>query len=183
MSDFDLSSLKCVDDANINHEEKFPLPEKVHLLSSKEILELVTKHRNQLAMYVTRFHPQKETQATIIELQRELQLLHKDFKLLEDKRAVTQGELEECRILESQYVKQYQDLNQRIQDNYSDSQLKAKLEIQIKNSEEQSSRLELEAKYDPNVDLFVEEFMNIRTAYHIQREKLATWNSKGELKI
>lgn len=160
-----------------------PLPENIHLLSSNEIFELLTEHRAQLELYVTKFHPQKELQNEVLRLRAELQQLEQQFKELENERNNVQTQLEECRILESQYVKNWQDLHQKVAENYSDESLKAKLEEQIKTLDDSSGDLEVESKDITEMDQFLKEYIGIRTEYHVRREKLATWNAKGVLRM
>lgn len=61
--------------------------------------------------------------------------------------------------------------------------MKSQLEIEIRHLYDDSNRLELEAKYDANIDQFVKNYMTVRTEYHIQRKKMSSWNAQGELKI
>lgn len=160
-----------------------PLPENIHLLSSNEIFELLSEHRAQLELYVAKFHPQKELQNEVLRLRTELKQLEQRFEELEAERSNVQTQLEECRILESQYVKNWQDLHQKVDEKYSDESLKAKLEEQIKTLDNASGTLEVESKHIEDMDQFLKEYMEIRTEYHVRREKLATWNAKGALRM
>lgn len=114
MSETDLDLTNMADQDKDKRTANVPLPEKIHLLSLRELQELITDHCNELMLYVGRFHPQNKIREELVKLKHQLEELHEKFKLLEDERSRTQGELEACRVLESQYVMQYQDLEQKI---------------------------------------------------------------------
>ena len=154
-----------------------PLPENVELLSSQEVFELVTQHKRQLESYVAAFNPQEELKADVLNLKVQLQELEGKFKGLEEERAKVQEQLEECRILESQYVKRWQDKK------YNEDLLKAVLEIQMTEVEDDSFKLEKKLNEDDDLDVFLDQYIEMRTNYHIKREKLATWNAQGTLRI
>lgn len=160
-----------------------PLPENVELLSSQEVFELVTQHKRQLESYVAAFNPQEELKADVLNLKVQLQELEGKFKGLEEERAKVQEQLEECRILESQYVKRWQDQHQKIDKKYNEDLLKAVLEIQMTEVEDDSFKLEKKLKEDDDLDVFLDQYIEMRTNYHIKREKLATWNAQGTLRI
>ncbi|AQZ12140.1 SRN2 (YLR119W) [Zygosaccharomyces parabailii] len=160
-----------------------PLPENVELLTSGELLGLLKEHCNQLQSYVTKFHPQDELKQEVEQLRSRLQLFEQRFQGLQGERAMTQKRLEECRILEAQYVKKWQDLRQRVMDKYSDDSLKKGLESQIHHWDDLSSQLEMKVKHSDNLDDLLKEYMQARVEYHTRREKLATWNQQGKLRI
>lgn len=160
-----------------------PLPQNIELLSSREILELLKEHRNQLLSYVTKFHPQDELQQEVNELRSQLKLLESKFKELEYERSNTQKQLEECRIMEAQYVKLWQDLHQRIMTKYHDDTLKKQLQIQMRQLDDSSGQLEVDAGRYEDLDECLSNYINARTQYHLKREKLATWIQQGELKM
>ncbi|CAR27757.1 hypothetical protein ZYGR_0N02430 [Zygosaccharomyces rouxii] len=160
-----------------------PLPENVELLSSGEILGLLKEHRNQLQSYVTKFHPQDELKQEVNELRSQLQSLESKFQGLEDERSNTQRQLEECRIMEAQYVKLWQDLRQRIMEKYHDDALKKQLEVQIQHLDDASGKLEMDMGKYEGLDEFLNDYIGTRTQYHLKREKLTTWIQQGELKM
>ncbi|QLQ82378.1 hypothetical protein HG537_0H01400 [Torulaspora globosa] len=163
--------------------DELPLPQNIHLLSSQEILDLATLHRSQLELYVAQFDRQDGTKSEVLGLKRQLEGLEAEFRALDDERSHLQGKLEENRILESQYVKLWQELHERIDQKYSEDLLKAKLEIQMKNLEDDSVEMEKQVASTDNLDSFLQKYIDIRTEYHIKRQQLGTWNSQGELKI
>lgn len=166
-----------------NPSGDLPLPQNVHLLSSQEILELVTSHISQLELYVAQFDPQEESKNEILDLKSQLEKLEREFRTLDDQRSQVQGDLEENRILESHYVKMWQELHQKIDQKYSEDLLKAQLEIQMRELEDASLNLEKQLKSSDDLDSFLEQYIDLRTQYHLKREQLSTWNAQGELKI
>lgn len=162
---------------------ELPLPQNIHLLSSQEILDLVTLHKSQLELYVAQFDRQDETKKEILDLKGQLERLEQEFRALDGRRSHLQGKLEENRVLESRYVKMWQDLHQRIDQKYSEDLMKAKLEIQMRELEDASVNMEKQFKSTDNLDSFVQQFIDLRTEYHVKREQLGTWNAQGELKI
>lgn len=160
-----------------------PLPANVELLSSQEVSELVTQRTNELESYVATFNPQEELKASIIELKGQLQELESKLRNLDGERGQVQERLEECRILESQYVKKWQDLHHKIDERYDEELLKAGLEIQMQEIEDASLKLEKELKDNDDLEEFLRQYIEMRTTYHVKREKLATWNSQGNLRM
>ncbi|QLL31971.1 hypothetical protein HG536_0C01390 [Torulaspora globosa] len=160
-----------------------PLPQNIHLLSSQEILDLVTSHKSQLELYVAQFDRQDESKTEVLGLKTRLEELEQEFRSLDDRRNHLQGKLEENRILESQYVKMWQDLHQRIDQKYSEDLMKAKLEIQMRELEDASVKMENQLGSSDKLDSFLQQYIDLRTEYHVKREQLGTWNAQGELKI
>lgn len=159
-----------------------PLPEGVELLSTGEILGILKEHKNQLQSYVTKFHPQDELKQEVNELRCQLEVLESKFQGLENERMGTQRQLEECRIMEAQYVKIWQDLRQKMLGKYDEDTLKRQLDSQIKDWDDTSTQLELDVgKYD-DLDGFLDDYIGTRTQYYLRREKLATWDRQGALK-
>lgn len=163
--------------------QDIPLPPNVDLLSTQEVLDLVGQHQQELESYVAKFNPQEDLKTEVLRLKAELEGLQREFQQLESKRSKVQGELEECRILESQYVKKWQDLAHKIEEKYSENLLKAKLEAQMKEVESASLKLEKELKNGDDLDTFLQKYIEMRMDYHTKGEKLATWNAQGELRI
>ncbi|GAV53751.1 hypothetical protein ZYGR_0AK02530 [Zygosaccharomyces rouxii] len=168
---------------DIKQSVNIPLPQNLELLSSGEILGLLKEHRNQLQSYVAKFHPQDELKQEVNELRSQLQSLEFKFQELERERTDTQRKLEECRIMEAQYVKLWQDLRQRIMEKYHDNALKKQLEAQIQQLEDNSSQLEMDVGKYEDLDGFLNDYIGSRTQYHLKREKLTTWIQQGELKM
>lgn len=167
----------------MNKNTDLPLPQNIHLLSSQEILDLITSHRRQLELYVAKFDPQEESKNEVLDMKKQLERLEQEFKALDNDRNKLQGNLEDNRILESQYVKMWQELRQRIDQKYSEDLLKAKLEIRMREFEDASAMLEKGFTSNDDLDSFLKQYIDLRTEYHIKREQLATWNNQGELKI
>ncbi|CCC69322.1 hypothetical protein NCAS_0C03320 [Naumovozyma castellii] len=166
-----------------------PLPDNADLLTTRELLGLLTEHRDQLQSYVTKFHPLSELEEQIEELRHKLQELQRKFDELQIERHEVTEEIEQLKICESEYVKQWQDLQGMIRDNYSDEAMKRKVQLSIRQLDEQCNQLELslnthtENKLDSNsLDTFVNEYLEKRKLFHLQREKLATWDAQGRLK-
>lgn len=163
--------------------QNVPLPDNIELLSSGEILGLLKEHCKQLQSYVTKFHPQDQLKREVGQLRSQLELLERKFQGLEREQSETQRELEECRILEAQYVKKWQDLRQRITEKYSDESLKRALEDQIHHWDDLSAHLEVEANGRDDLDDLLKEYIEARTQFHARREKLVTWNQQGKLRM
>lgn len=168
---------------NVEQADNVPLPQNIELLSSGEILGLLKEHRNQLQSYVTKFHPQDGLRKEVNELRSQLQLLESKFQELQHERSNTQRQLEECRIMEAQYVKLWQDLQQRIMAKYHDDTLKKQLEAQVQQFDDKSGQVEMDIGKYEDLDEFLNDYIGTRTQYHLRREKLTTWMRQGELKM
>ncbi|QHS74859.1 ESCRT-I subunit protein SRN2 [Saccharomyces paradoxus] len=165
--------------------KNIPLPEGIHLLSSKEIIDLIQTHRHQLELYVTKFNPLTEFAEKINAFRDQFKQLEESFKDLHGQRDKVQVLLENCRILESKYVASWQDYHSEFSEKYGDIALRKKLEQNTKKLDEESSKLETTTRTIASadeLDQFIKNYMDIRTQYHLRREKLATWEKQGNLK-
>ncbi|CCE61242.1 hypothetical protein TPHA_0A01590 [Tetrapisispora phaffii CBS 4417] len=113
---------------NLNEDGKpstnIPLPNSISILSNSELIDLINLQRDNLANYVTQFNLQSDYKDSIEKLLEELHTLEIKFNELESKKNDTYENLESCQILESQYVKEWQDLNRHIEMNYSSAAIK-----------------------------------------------------------
>ncbi|CAI1578584.1 hypothetical protein SEUBUCD646_0L01850 [Saccharomyces eubayanus] len=165
--------------------KNIPLPEGIHLLSSKEIIDLIQIHKHQLELYVTKFNPLTEFGEKINALKDEFKQLEKSFEDLHGQRDKVQALLENCRFVESKYVASWQDYHSEFEEKYGEMAMRRKLEQCTKNLDEESSQLEASMRIiesPDGLDQFIKDYLNIRTQYHLRREKLATWESQGELR-
>ncbi|KAL3234897.1 Protein SRN2 [Nakaseomyces bracarensis] len=159
------------------------LPANINLLSSQEILDMINHHRDQIQLYVARLNPLDTTREEVLNMKEQFKTLESKFAKLEDDKLALQDQIAELVILESEYTKKFQDLQSLIRDNFGEPVLKAKLESRIKELEQQSDSVELKAKKDLDLDDFVSTYMALRQDYHLQKEKLITWESQGRLRI
>ncbi|CAI4674137.1 CBM_collapsed_G0038860.mRNA.1.CDS.1 [Saccharomyces cerevisiae] len=150
----------------VNEKSKnIPLPEGINLLSSKEIIDLIQTHRHQL--------------------EDQFKQLEENFEDLHEQKDKVQALLENCRILESKYVASWQDYHSEFSGKYGDIALKKKLEQNTKKLDEESSQLETTTRSidsADDLDQFIKNYLDVRTQYHLRREKLATWDKQGNLK-
>ncbi|CAI4035050.1 hypothetical protein SMKI_12G1880 [Saccharomyces mikatae IFO 1815] len=162
-----------------------PLPEGIHLLSSKEIIDLIQTHRHQLELYVTKFNPLTDYAEKINAFRDQFKQLEDNFEELNQQKNKVQSLLEECRILESKYVASWQDYHLEFSEKYGNIAMRKKLEQKTKKLDEESSQLETSMRTIESADdleQFIKNYMDIRTQYHLRREKLATWESQGDLR-
>ena len=114
-----------------------------------------------------------------------LSLIHIYFEELNQQKNKVQSLLEECRILESKYVASWQDYHLEFSEKYGNIAMRKKLEQKTKKLDEESSQLETSMRTIESADdleQFIKNYMDIRTQYHLRREKLATWESQGDLR-
>ncbi|CAI4612933.1 protein SRN2 [Saccharomyces cerevisiae] len=170
----------------VNEKSKnIPLPEGINLLSSKEIIDLIQTHRHQLELYVTKFNPLTDFAGKIHAFRDQFKQLEENFEDLHEQKDKVQALLENCRILESKYVASWQDYHSEFSEKYGDIALKKKLEQNTKKLDEESSQLETTTRSidsADDLDQFIKNYLDIRTQYHLRREKLATWDKQGNLK-
>ncbi|CAI4046098.1 ESCRT-I subunit protein SRN2 SKDI_12G1670 [Saccharomyces kudriavzevii IFO 1802] len=170
---------------NDKRNDSIPLPEAIHLLSSKEIIDLIQIHRHQLELYVTRFNPLTEIVEKINAFRDQFRQLEEEFEDLHEQRNEVQAQLENCRILESKYVASWQDYHSEFTEKYGDIAMRNKLEQNTKKLGEESSQLEASVRTvesADDLDEFIKTYLDTRTQYHLRREKLATWESQGKLR-
>ena len=85
--------------------------------------------------------------------------------------------------LEFDYLKKWQDLDHIISNKFDNEALKKQLRHKIIDLDEKSSRMVNDIPVnDESLDVFLEQFILERTDYHLQREKLATWEYQDILK-
>ncbi|CCD26041.2 ESCRT-I subunit protein SRN2 NDAI_0G02640 [Naumovozyma dairenensis CBS 421] len=174
--------------------EDVPLPENIQLLTNRELLGLLTEHADKLSEYVTKFHPLNDTISDIQTLKQRLRDLHERFDELQLKRDDIKKELEDYKVVESMYVKKWQDFHHLIQEKYSDDALRRNVEMYLKRLDNECTNLEV-SMYDTqgqdgmkNIDmnqlnLFVKEYLEKRQKFHLNQEKLNTWNEQGSLRL
>lgn len=81
-------------------------------------------------------------------------------------------------------MKKWQDLDLLINSKFSNDALKKQLRHNVINLDEKSSHMVNEVPVtDESLDLFLEQYVNERTEYHLQREKLATWEQQDTLRL
>lgn len=167
---------------NLLSDLEIKLPENINLLSSQEILDMINRHRGQLQLYIARLNPLVLIKEEVIALKEKLNHLEIRFTNLENDKLALQDSIAELVILESEYAKNFQDLQSLIKDNFAEPVLKRKLEARIRELELQSENVELNAKKELELDNFVNNYMALRQEYHLHKEKLLTWKSQGNLR-
>ena len=158
-----------------------PLPTNSQLLSSFELLNLVKEQKEQLTKYVAQYNPTIELEVDISNLRQRLEQLEEKFIDVENKKGSIQENIEQCQIIESDYVKEWQNLQNHIKVNYSTSSLKKKLEYKLIELDDKSNEIEIAFSDIQDLDNYVNKYMNLRTEYHLRREKLINWNKQDEL--
>ncbi|KAG0668472.1 hypothetical protein C6P45_004632 [Maudiozyma exigua] len=165
-----------------------PLPESVNLLSNSEILSLIKDHNDKLQLYIDQFISTDTLQRELTNYKEQLLQLRDEFIELQKNIDVTNTDLDDLRILNSKYTKRWQDLNQVVNHNYSEHTLKSKLENKISYFEVQSDTIESNIMSkdtipeDFKLDESINDFLDKRTNYHLNKEILLTWNHQGQLK-
>lgn len=167
------------------------LPEGFELLSSEDIADLI--QQGKLKEYVKRFNPTNELINEVLVEERRLQELVDLYEELEARRSEYQKDLEKSKLIEARYVKLWQDHMRHWQSNYSDEALKKNLQLQLERFEDASHKIE--AEYKSSTDLreipsgkmsslqsFIDTYVDIRTRYHLRKEKLETWKEQGRLR-
>lgn len=168
--------------------EIIPLPESVNLLSNSEILSLIKDHNDKLQLYIDKFISTETLQQELANYKEQLIQLRDRFTELQKNIDVTNTDLDDLRILNSKYTKRWQDLNQVVNQNYSELTLKSKLENKISYFEVQSDTIESNIMSkdtipeDFKLDESINDFLDKRTNYHFNKEILLTWNHQGQLK-
>ena len=164
-----------------------PLPESVNLLSNSELLSLIKDHNDKLQIYIDKFTSTEPLQQELTNYKEQLIQLREKFIGLQKNIDVTNTDLDDLRVLNSKYTKQWQDLNQVVNQNYSELTLKSKLENKISYFEVQSDTMESNIISKQNSEHFkleesLNDFLNQRTNYYFNKEILLTWNQQGQLK-
>lgn len=91
---------------------------------------------------------------------------------MEDGKVVIQDQIAELVILESEYTKKYQNLQQLIRSNYSKDVAKRTMLNKIKENEQKCDELEINAKGSLDLDVFLKSYMDFKLDYHMQKQKL-----------
>lgn len=164
-----------------------PLPESVNLLSNSELLSLIKDHNDKLQIYIDKFTTAKSLQQELTSYKEQLVQLREKFIELQRNIDVTNTDLDDLRILNSKYTKQWQDLNQVVNQTYSELTLKSKLENKISYFDVRSDTIESNIISKQSSENFkleesLNDFLNERTNYYFNKEILVTWNQQGQLK-
>ncbi|SMN20704.1 similar to Saccharomyces cerevisiae YLR119W SRN2 Component of the ESCRT-I complex, which is involved in ubiquitin-dependent sorting of proteins into the endosome [Maudiozyma saulgeensis] len=165
-----------------------PLPESVNLLSNSELLNLIKEHSDKLQLYISKFQSVGKLQNELNNDKDALLELREKFRELQKNIDSTNAELDSLRVLNSQYTKLWQDLNQIVNKQYSEDTLKSKLETKTSYFEIESNKIENDirskdttsAKF--NLDDLMNNYIDARTNYHLNKEIMLTWNSQHSLK-
>lgn len=164
------------------------LPENIELLSSSELRNLIKENRDKLQLYVSNFQSFENMKDGLYANKDSMLKLKEQFVKLQKDIDLANEELNSLRVINAQYTKDWQDINQIIQENFSEDTLKKKLQLKIKQFEEESSKIEAEmlSLREPmqlgDLETLIERFTSLRTNYHLNREKLVTWNTQGTLR-
>lgn len=164
-----------------------PLPDSVNLLSNSELLSLIKDHNDKLQIYIDKFTTSKSLQQELTSYKEQLVQLREKFIELQRNIDVTNTDLDDLRILNSKYTKQWQDLNQVVNQTYSELTLKSKLENKISYFDVRSDTIESNIISKQSSENFkleesLNDFLNERTNYYFNKEILVTWNQQGQLK-
>ncbi|QEU62941.1 Srn2 [Kluyveromyces lactis] len=167
------------------HCSDVDLPENVDLLTVNDIQQLL-QQQDMPKEYAKRFNDnlvQDISNKSVAWKTQAEQLIEGLNKLAENKRHL-KGELDSFKKLEFEYMKKWQDLDLLINSKFSNNALKKQLRHNVINLDEKSSHMVNEVPVtDESLDLFLEQYVNERTEYHLQREKLATWEQQDTLRL
>lgn len=168
--------------------QSIPFPANVELLSNTELSDLVEKHSDKLQLYVSQFQSTDTLVGNLEKDKNELLTLQNEFSKLQTDIDTTNNDLDNLRILNAQYIKKWQDVNQIVNEKFSENALKQQLQRKINELDTSSSTLESQimnsrdAIEKNQLDTLMATYINSRVNYHINKEKLATWNQQGQLK-
>lgn len=169
-------------------QQSIPLPPNVELLSNSQLKELVERHFDKLQQYISQFQSTDTFTGNLEKHKQELIDLQNEFVKLQNDIDATNNDLDNLRILNAQYIKKWQDVNQIVNESFSEAALKQQMQREINKLDESSGKLESEimmsrdAVEKNQLDKLMTNYINCRTNYHLNKEKLTTWNMQGELK-
>lgn len=156
------------------------LPVNCHLLAADELRSLFRDHRDKLEEYVMRFNDIGDVKETIAGYKNDFMKLCEQFESLTTKRHTVEDELEEYKALEHEYLSKAQELETMMNERLGDKALRNRLRLQIRELDDKSRALEADHSLD--IDSFITQHLELRTQYHLRREKLETWELQDGLK-
>lgn len=155
------------------------LPDKCEMLSVRELGELV-EAREKLELFCSKFIDGTDVIQEVVCCKEELEQLEHEYDLLEERRKAAQDKLDEYHRLEFQYCDKWRLLDEMMKENFSESALKNLMRSKLRELKEVSR--DLGSRKDvADLDAFIAEYVNVRTAYHLHNEKLETWESQDSL--
>ncbi|CAL9732803.1 protein Srn2p [Monosporozyma unispora] len=163
------------------------LPQNISLLSDKELEDLTTNHKPKLSQYVKQYQSDnidtiaKQTKAK----KDQLLALKERYSQLEKDRGNLNKELEAVKLLHSQYVAKYQNLETIFKEQYSEDAFKLQLNRAVAHLDNESNTLKgqiLSLTDMDQLDSLLEKYRNKRTQYHYSKEQLTTWEEQGYLR-
>lgn len=160
------------------------LPKNSELLSSEDIQDLL-KQQDKLRDYVTGFNNYIIDEAVEVskDWERQVTEMLDQLRDLTERKAKLREELDSYRKVEFEYLTKWQDLNRIFEDKFGNTAMKKQLRQNAIVLDEQSIQLTGDMDIsDQSLDRFLEEYVGIRTQYHLQREKLATWEQQDVLR-
>lgn len=162
----------ALEPANDQPKLDVKLPVNINLLSYNELLELINQHRDKLHWFCASMDSFEPITEEVKRLKNQFKELEEKFSKLEDGKVVIQDQIAELVILESEYTKKYQNLQQLIRSNYSKDVAKRTMLNKIKENEQKCDELEINAKGSLDLDLFLKSYMDLKLDYHMQKQKL-----------
>lgn len=164
--------------------QEISLPPNVELLTTEDIQHLL-QQREKLKDYSKKFNDSALSNVVdeSAEWRKDSEELLKAFEALSGEKKELKSQLDVYKKLEFDYLKKWQDLDHIISNKFDNEALKKQLRHKIIDLDEKSSRMVNEIPVnDESLDVFLEQFILERTDYHLQREKLATWEYQDILK-
>ncbi|SCW04196.1 LAFE_0H08196g1_1 [Lachancea fermentati] len=161
------------------HFTDVDLPDKIHLLRSEDVQDLLTKYSDKLQQFILRFHSCESIKEDAANEKEKLNQLLEEFKDLDCRRQRVAKSLGEYKVLETQYITKWQELHHLMSTVFSNNALTRQLQSDLHDLEEKSHNVNKKSQLD--IDEFLDTYVKLRTNYHLQREKLETWTKFNSL--
>ena len=164
------------------------LPKNIELLTNEELRELSEQYKGKLIQFVSKFQPVDAAVEELSHYKTELLQLKTEFEELQKQITSINQEIDSLKVLNSQYVKEWQDVNAIVQTTCSEQALLKSLENKISELEGVSSSIEAEAFSSSSsidkkqLEALMNRYVKARTDYYVETERLATWRSQGSLR-
>lgn len=163
------------------------LPQNISLLSDNELEDLIKNHKPKLSQYVKQY--QTDNIDSIIKQtygkQQQLLALKERYIQLEEDRSNLNTEIDAVKLLHSQYVAKWQNLETIYKEQYSEDAFKRQLGRDVSYLDHDSNTLKnqiLSLTDMDRLDELLEKYKHIRGQYHYSKEQLTTWEEQESLR-
>lgn len=163
------------------------LPQNISLLSDNELENLINNHKPKLSQYVKQYQTDhidainKQTQ----DKREQLITLKERYVQLEEDRSSLNKEIDAVKLLHSQYLAKWQNLETVYKEQYSEEAFKLQLGRNVAHLDHDSDSLKnqiLSLTDMDHLDELLGKYRHIRSQYHYSKEQLTTWEEQEALR-